>query len=59
MKPYKMDVEAFKEALEAGAGMPLEENTRKKLESKDAGILIELKDMILETGKVVEQETFI
>jgi len=59
LKPYKMDKESFQEALEAGAGMPLEESTRKKLEAKDAGILTGLKDMILETGKVVEQETFI
>lgn len=59
LKPYKMDVEAFQAALKKGAGMPLEESTRKKLEAKDAGILTELKDMILETGQVVEQETFI
>ena len=59
LKPYKMDVEAFQEALKKGAGIPLEESTRKKLEAKDAGILTELKDMILETGQVVEQETFI
>lgn len=57
--PYKMDVEHFQAALEAGAGIALEESTRAKLEMKDAGALQELKEIILETNKVIEQETFL
>ncbi len=56
LKPYKMDTESFRHALEAGAGIPLAENTRKKLEGKDVGMLTELKNIILETNQVVEQE---
>lgn len=58
MMPYKMDASHFKEALARGAGMELKSSTRKKLEKKDAGILNELKEIILETNMVVEQETF-
>lgn len=58
LMPYKMDASHFKEALARGAGMELKPSTRKKLEKKDAGILNELKEIILETNMVVEQETF-
>lgn len=58
LMPYKMDASHFKEALARGAGMELKSSTRKKLEKKDAGILNELKEIILETNMVVEQETF-
>ena len=58
LMPYKMDASHFKEALARGAGMELKQSTRKKLEKKDAGILNELKEIILETNMVVEQETF-
>lgn len=58
LMPYKMDASHFKEALARGAGMQLKQSTRKKLEKKDAGILKELKEIILETNMVVEQETF-
>ena len=53
-----MDTESFRHALEAGAGIPLAENTRKKLEAKDVGMFTELKNIILETNQVVEQEVF-
>lgn len=56
LKPYKMDRTAFEEALKDGAGIVLEHETRKKLEAKDAGLLEELKQVILETGKTIEQE---
>lgn len=58
LMPYKMDASHFKEALARGAGMELKPSTRKKLEKKEAGILNELKEIILETNMVVEQETF-
>lgn len=58
LMPYKMDTAHFKTALEAGAGMELKPSTRIKLEKKDAGVLNELKEIILETNMVVEQETF-
>lgn len=56
LKPYKMDRTAFEGALKDGAGIVLEHETRKKLEAKDAGLLEELKQVILETGKTIEQE---
>ena len=56
LKPYKMDTESFRSALEAGAGIPLAESTRKKLEAKEVGMLTELKNIILKTNQVVEQE---
>lgn len=59
LMPYKMDVLHFESALEAGAGIPLKESTREKLEVKDAGVLRELKEIILESNMVIEQETFL
>ena len=56
LKPYKMDRTAFEEVLKDGAGIVLEYEKRKKLEAKDAGLLEELKQVILETGKTIEQE---
>ena len=57
--PYKMDVESFQEALRLGTARMLKEETRHKLEKQDAGVLQELKEIILATGKVVEQEKFL
>ncbi len=57
--PYKMDAEAFQEALKSGAGRILKEETRQKLEKQDAGVLEGLKEIILATGKVIEQEMFL
>lgn len=59
LKPYKMDVEDFQKALESGAGIPLKETTREKLEKKNAEELQALKEEILKSGMVVEQETFL
>lgn len=56
LKPYKMDREAFQEALERGAGIPLEEKKKEKLEKLNAGELEELKKCILEKGVEIEQE---
>lgn len=56
LMPYKMDAECFREAIKAGGGIELEAGTRKKLEAKDAGVLSELKNVILETNKTIEQE---
>ena len=57
--PYKMGEEDFREAIRLGAGIPLKEETREKLEKKDAGILEGLKQVILETGMTVEQEKLV
>ena len=54
--PYRMGVDDFKKALEAGAGIPLKPDTGEKLEKLDAGVLNELKEMILETNMTIEQE---
>lgn len=52
-----MDRENYELALEAGAGIPLEESKREKMERMDAGDLDELKRLILENGMEIEQET--
>lgn len=54
--PYKMDRVHFEKALENGAGIPIEESTREKLEKKNAGMLQELKELILNSGMIIEQE---
>ena len=56
LKPYKMDKENFKKAIEAGAGIALKSTTRELLIKKDAGMLKELKAAILETNMTIEQE---
>ncbi len=54
--PYKMDAEHFRKAIKAGAGIELEPSTKEKLQRKDAGVLSELKEIILETNMTIEQE---
>ncbi len=56
LKPYRMDVKDFEEALANGAGIPMKDSTREKLERKEAGVLTELKTEILRTGMTIEQE---
>ena len=56
LKPYRMDVKDFEEALAKGAGIPIKASTREKLEKKEAGLLTELKAEILRTGMTIEQE---
>ena len=46
----------FEEALKKDAGIPLKASTREKLQKKDAGLLAELKEAILESDKTIEQE---
>lgn len=56
LAPYKMDAAHFRAAMEAGAGIRLEAGARRMLEAKDAGILGDLKEVILETNMTIEQE---
>lgn len=56
---YKMDVDAYENALKSGAGVPLEPEKRKKLDILDAGSLNDLKMAILEYGMEIEQELLI
>ena len=59
LKPYRMDREAYEEAVTGGAGVPLKEEKQKKLENMDAGELEELKVCILNYGLEIEQELLI
>ncbi len=56
LMPYRMGVADFEEALKKDAGIPLKTSTREKLQKKDAGLLTELKEAILESDKTIEQE---
>ena len=56
LMPYRMGVADFQEALKKDAGIPLKTSTREKLQKKDAGLLTELKEAILESDKTIEQE---
>ena len=56
LMPYRMGVEDFEEALKKDAGIPLKASTREKQKKKDAGLLTELKEAILESDKTIEQE---
>ena len=56
LKPYRIDVKDFEEALANGVGIPMKDSTREKLERKEAGLLTGLKAEILRTGMTIEQE---
>ena len=56
IEPYRMGATDFAEALKNGAGIPLKASTREKLKKKDAGLLNELKEAILQSDKTIEQE---
>lgn len=56
LHPYKMDRESFYHAIAMDAGIRLQESTREKLEKKDAGLLEDLKQCILESNQTIEQE---
>lgn len=56
LKPYKMNRETYENAVAAGAGVPMEDKKRSKLEELEAGELEELKTCILEYGLEIEQE---
>lgn len=59
LKPYRMDREAYESAVNAGAGVLIEPEKRRKLESMEAGELEELKACILECGLEIEQELLV
>lgn len=54
-----MDKESFYKAIQAGYGVKLKLETREKLLGKDAGMLEELKQCILDTNMTIEQEVFL
>lgn len=56
---YRMDRKSYVRAISAGAGVPIEEEKRKKLENMDAGEMEELKRCILQYGLEIEQELLI
>ena len=56
LKPYRMGVKDYEDALKIGAGIPLKTSTRKKLEKKEAGLLTDLKEAILHADMTIEQE---
>ena len=56
LKPYRMDGDAYADALAAGAGIPLEKEKKEKLQKLDARCLGELKELILESEMEIEQE---
>ncbi len=56
LRPYRMNRGEYEQAVAAGAGIPIDEGKRKKLEDMEAGELEELKQCILEYGVEVEQE---
>lgn len=57
--PYKMGRDDYEAALDAGAGVELEEYKREKCEKMDAGELEELQACILEYGLEIEQELLV
>lgn len=56
LHPYKMDRDSFYQAIAMDGGIRLQESTREKLEKKDAGLLEDLKQCILESNQTIEQE---
>ena len=59
LQPYRMGRESFVEAVNAEAGIRLEERKRTKLERMYAGELEELRECILEYGVEIEQEMLV
>lgn len=59
LRPYRMDRESFEKAVNAEAGIPLEERKRTKLKNMYAGELEELRECILEYGVEIEQEMLV
>ena len=56
LQPYRMDVNSYIEAIEAGKGISFDEKKRKLYETFDAKELEPLKQCILKYGKDIEQE---
>lgn len=59
LKPYRMDRDAYENAIAADAGIPLAKEKREKLERMEAGSLNGLKSCILEKGLEIEQESLL
>lgn len=59
LEPYKMGRKDYETAIAVGAGVPIESGKREKLKQLDAGVLVELKECILEYGLEIEQELLI
>ncbi|MBQ3512309.1 MAG: DUF2399 domain-containing protein [Lachnospiraceae bacterium] len=59
VKPLYMDRKTYEDALQKGAGIPIEVNKLVKIKEIDAGELEELKQCILQYGKEIEQENLI
>lgn len=59
VKPLHMDAESFERCRLAGAGIPLEEEKRKKLLALGVPELEELKACILQYGLEIEQENLL
>lgn len=56
VKPYKMDVESYLDAIHEGKGMAFDKKKRNLYEAYDAKELEPLKQCILQHGKDMEQE---
>ena len=59
LKPYRMDGDAYADALAAGAGISLEKEKKEKLQKLDAGCMENLKELILENEMEIEQESLL
>lgn len=59
LEPYRMEVEDYKTALKGGGGLPLKKEKREKLCKLEAGLLENLKKVILENGMEIEQENLL
>lgn len=59
LKPYKMGQKDYEQAVQAGAGVFIEDEKRKKYEALAAGELQQLKECILKCGLEIEQEFLI
>ncbi len=59
LKPYQMDKKAYEHSVEAGEGIPIEDDKKEKLRKMDAGCLEELKNCILEYRMEIEQESLL
>lgn len=56
LKPYRMGREDYENAIQQGAGVPIEDTKKEKLKKLEAGELEALKACILEKGLEIEQE---
>ena len=59
LMPYKMVRKDYEEAMRSGAGVPIADAKKEKLEKLNAGELSELKKCILDYGFEIEQELLV